>query len=147
MKRLLTWVMLLCATMATLHAEDYPTITINGVKLDKMVTRINITPTRTTIVYEDQTTEQVFTETLSVIVDDETPVEEMRIYGGVELQGGNLTATGLQEKAQAAIYDLSGKRLMQARVRNGQVKMDVQRLSRGTYILKCDKTVVKFLKK
>ena len=133
----------------SVYADDYQHITINGELLTRHVKKIEFAGWKSQLYYDDDTSESIYTTTLSAIFDRTTGIADIQMFGGVTVQGDDLSMTGLAAGTPVRIFDASGRQCAQQTVAaDGTLSLNVSSLQpNAVYVVKCGKTVVKFVKK
>ena len=127
-----------------MQAEKKQTLTINGEKVEKLLTRITFEGDNAVLTFGDNTTQTADMEAviLSFSVDDLTAIGTIK--GNV---GNKLSIDGLEPDTEVEIYDAQGKKLLTAHIDETRAILNTRSLKNGVYLLKANRQVVKFIKR
>ncbi len=75
-----------------------------------------------------------------------TDIDKVCLFDGGDVKG-KATLEGLPSGTPVLVYDSAGRMCLSTRTGNGQTVLDTSSLTRGIYVMKAGKTVIKFNKK
>lgn len=149
MKRLL---LALCTGLAlmTASAANVALLTINGQPVNKAVASITFSGDKLNIIFDDASVSDADLEAATITFGEPTGLGEIAASSFFRFDapvGDVLTLDGLDANTPVAIFDLSGKQVYGPAVLSGDAQINVSNLQPGAYLLRADKSVVKFIKK
>lgn len=134
------------ALFATASASIVQTLTINGEKVEKVVSRLTFDGDNVVLLLDDtevsypmNDVEIAFSTTTSI-----NGISTFRINGLVD---DVLNISGLTKDTVIAIYDTTGKKLVSAKADGDAMHVALRGFSSGVYIMKVGNSVVKFIKR
>ena len=144
---LLSLLFLASALGASADFTDYPQITVNGKPVTKTVKRIETSTFLAELIYDLDTMESdtVYTETLRLVLSP-LSIGEAKLLGGVSVSSRYLVVEGLKADAEVTIYNTSGVKVKTDRANKGRSSFYIGHLPKGIYLMKSEKTIVKFQK-
>lgn len=138
---------LLLAAWAGCHAETTQTLTINGVTVEKTVTKIQFDGDNVILHFGDDTgTYDLADVTLSL--DHAAGIGDVATYtfsGAID--GNTAKVSGAAPGARIDIYDINGTAVRNATAgADGEAAIDLTTLPAGTYIMAAGNKFIKFVK-
>lgn len=138
---------LILALWAGVSAFAVQKLTINGENVEKTVTQITFDGDNVVLHFADATSQTTDMDGVTIEMDVATGID--MVNNAFSLKGmvdGTLDISGLETDA-VSIYDASGRMVLRAPVSSGSIRMDVNQLHSGMYILKAGNQIVKFMKR
>ena len=142
LKLILLTCLLICGL--SVQAEKKQTLTINGEKVEKLVTRITFEGDNLVLHFSDQSTQTADMESvvLSFAVEDLTSISYIR-----EQVKNTLSIEGLEPGTEVLIYNAEGKKMLSVQASEVQTILKTKSLKKGVYLMKAGNQVVKFIKR
>ena len=126
-----------------MSAADGQTLTINGVTVEKTVTKITFNGDQVVLHFADTTTQTADMEGVVLSFGDASSIQNLATFTLRGLVGSELNISGLKEGSEVFIYNAAGKLMLRSKA----AKFNVSHLKKGIYVLKADNQVVKFVKR
>lgn len=146
-KHFIAGAMLLVATMPTLVWADGPVTTVNGVQVERVLSKITFWGDNIVLHFNDGNAEQTEDlEAVSITLPATTGIDKLRTFVSKQLQGDNLTLKGVGRGERIAIYDASGRLRMQTTASGSDMSLSLAGLKTGVYIVKAGNNIIKFQK-
>lgn len=146
-KHFIAGAMLLVATMPTPAWADGPVTTVNGVQVERVLSKITFLGDNIVLHFNDGNTEQTEDlEAVSITLPTTTGIDKLRTFVSKQLQGDNLTLKGVGRGERIAIYDAGGRLQMQTTASDSDMSLSLAGLKTGVYIVKAGNNIIKFQK-
>lgn len=146
-KHFIAGAMLLVATMPTPAWADGPVTTVNGVQVERVLSKITFLGDNIVLHFNDGNTEQTEDlEAVSITLPTTTGIDKLRTFVSKQLQGDNLTLKGVGRGERIAIYDAGGRLQMQTTASGSDMSLSLAGLKTGVYIVKAGNNIIKFQK-
>lgn len=146
-KHFIAGAMLLVATMPTPAWADGPVTTVNGVQVERVLSKITFWGDNIVLHFNDGNAEQTEDlEAVSITLPSTTGIDKLRTFVSKQLQGDNLTLKGVGRGERIAIYDASGRLRMQTTASGSDMSLSLAGLKTGVYIVKAGNNIIKFQK-
>lgn len=146
-KHFIAGAMLLVATMPTPVWADGPVTTVNGVQVERVLSKITFLGDNIVLHFNDGNAEQTEDlEAVSITLPTTTGIDKLRTFVSKQLQGDNLTLKGVGRGERIAIYDAGGRLQMQTTASGSDMSLSLAGLKTGVYIVKAGNNIIKFQK-
>ncbi|KXB48756.1 hypothetical protein HMPREF1870_00258 [Bacteroidales bacterium KA00344] len=146
-KHFIAGAMLLVATMPTPAWADGPVTTVNGVQVERVLSKITFWGDNIVLHFNDGNAEQTEDlEAVSITLPATTGIDKLRTFVSKQLQGDNLTLKGVGRGERIAIYDAGGRLRMQTTASGSDMSLSLAGLKTGVYIVKAGNNIIKFQK-
>lgn len=133
------WLTTAVPTMAT----NDPVLKINGVTVEKTVTKITFEGDNVVLHFADTSMQQADMESVVLTFGSTTAIQNLSAFTLRDLVDGQLQLSGLKKGTEVLIYNAAGKQVL----RSTSAKINVSQLKSGVYLLKADHQIVKFVKR
>lgn len=145
-KRFLASVAMVLALCGMAKAEDVQTLTINGQKVEKVVSQLTFEGDNVVLHFGDSKEAYSMGDVQISFsgFDGINGVSTFKLAGFVD---GQLVIGGLATGTPVAVYDISGKKLSQTKADGEVTRVSLDDLNGGAYILKAGNQIVKFIKR
>lgn len=138
---------MLVATMPTPVWADGPVTTVNGVQVERVLSKITFLGDNIILHFNDDNAEQTEDlEAVSITLPATTGIDKLRTFVSKQLQGDNLTLKGVGRGERIAIYDTGGRLRMQTTASGSDMSLSLAGLKTGVYIVKAGNNIIKFQK-
>ena len=138
---------MLVATMPTPAWADGPVTTVNGVQVERVLSKITFWGDNIVLHFNDGNAEQTEDlEAVSITLPATTGIDKLRTFVSKQLQGDNLTLKGVGRGERIAIYDAGGRLRMQTTASGSDMSLSLAGLKTGVYIVKAGNNIIKFQK-
>ena len=132
----------LTTAVPTMAAND-PVLKINGVTVEKTVTKITFEGDNVVLHFADTSMQQADMESVVLTFGSTTAIQNLSAFTLRGLVDGQLQLSGLKKGTEVLIYNAAGKQVL----RSTSAKINVSQLKSGVYLLKADHQIVKFVKR
>ena len=123
-------------------------ISINGTRVDKMVTEITYDENNITLHWNDNTSisNKIAQLMIKLASGDDNNIDKIKIASISGLYKNGLTIDGITLGSLLYIYDVQGNLIMQNQATSTSCELDISQLNTGIYLLKTSEEVIKFVK-
>lgn len=128
------------------HADVVQTLTINGQKVEKVVSLLTFSGDNV-VLHFDGSEESYPMDEVQIDFTSATGIDNISTFKFNGVIDEQLNIAGLAEGTTVAVYDISGKKLAQAKAQGETTQIRVENLNSGVYILKAGNQIVKFVKR
>jgi methionine-rich copper-binding protein CopC len=145
MKKLKLIIMLCLLTFVmSAQAGNVQTLTINGEKVEKLVTRITFEGDEAVLTFSDQTMQKSDMESVKLSF---TP-EDLTAIGFIKnAVNKSFSIEGLEPGTEILIYNAEGKLVIKGCASENLTILKAASLKKGVYLMKAGRQVVKFVKR
>lgn len=145
MKKLKLIIMLCLLTFVmSAQAGNVQTLTINGEKVEKLVTRITFEGDEAVLTFSDQTMQKSDMESVKLSF---TP-EDLTAIGFIKnAVNKSFSIEGLEPGTEILIYNAEGKLVIKGCASENLTILKTASLKKGVYLMKAGRQVVKFVKR
>jgi methionine-rich copper-binding protein CopC len=145
MKKLKLIIMLCLLTFVmSAQAGNVQTLTINGEKVEKLVTRITFEGDEAVLTFSDQTMQKSDMESVKLSF---TP-EDLTAIGFIKnAVNKSFSIEGLEPGTEILIYNAEGKLVIKGCASENLTVLKTASLKKGVYLMKAGRQVVKFVKR
>lgn len=145
MKKLKLIIMLCLLTFVmSAQAGNVQTLTINGEKVEKLVTRITFEGDEAVLTFSDQTMQKSDMESVKLSF---TP-EDLTAIGFIKnAVNKSFSIEGLEPGTEILIYNAEGKLVIKGSASENLTILKTASLKKGVYLMKAGRQVVKFVKR
>lgn len=135
------------ATVPTSAWADGPVTTVNGVQVERVLSKITFLGDNIILHFDDGNAEQTEDmEAVSITLPTTTGIDKLQTFVCNRLQGDNLTLSGVRRGERIAIYDTGGRLRMQTTASGSDMNLSLEGLKAGVYIVKAGNNIIKFRK-
>lgn len=125
-----------------------PVVTINGTTVEHALTSITFSGDNVILHFSDGTADATADmSTVSIEMATLTSIGQLETFATSELVGNTLTLGGVAVGERIAIYDVTGKKLMQTTATASTTSLSLDALQKGVYIVRAGHNIIKFQKK
>lgn len=128
------------------NADVVQTLTINGQKVEKVVSQLTFSGDNVVLHFADSE-ESYALEDVVIDFSGTTSIDKVSAFKLNGFVDGNLDISGLSAGTVVSIFDVSGKKLASVKTSSGSAHIDLGGLNAGVYILKAGNQIVKFVKR
>lgn len=128
------------------NADVVQTLTINGQKVEKVVSQLTFSGDNVVLHFEGS--EESYA--LEDVVIDFSGTDGIGKVTAFKLNGivdGRLDISGVPEGTVVSVFDVSGKKLASVKASSDNAHLDLCNINSGVYILKAGNQIVKFVKR
>lgn len=140
MKKLLLFA---AGLLLNLSANATQTLKINGETVEKAVVTMTFNGDNVILTFSDQTSQTTDMSTVVLTFDS----ADASIYSLKSATGSLLNIDGIQPGTEIIVYDAEGRKQLATKASKNSVRISVEKLKAGTYIMKAGNQVVKFVKR
>ncbi len=147
MKKIILVMWLFAATLNVM-GDNVQTITVNGEPLTgKTVTKMSFNGDDVTLVFNDNTSDTYDMELVRVVFGTTVGINGINVAARHGIVGGELVVDGISAGTIINIFDMSGKMVANEKSCGNTVRINIDDLQSGVYVMSAGKTVMKFIKK
>lgn len=147
MKKIILAMWLFAATLNVM-GDNVQTIIVNGEPLTgKTVTKMTFSGSDVTLVFADNTSDTYGMELVKVVFGTTVGINDISVAARHGFVDGELVVDGIPDGTVVNVFDMSGKTAVSGKSAGGTVKICVDSLKSGVYIMSAAGTMVKFVKK
>jgi len=147
MKKIILVMWLFAATLNVM-GDNVQTITVNGEPLTgKTVTKMSFNGDDVTLVFNDNTSDTYDMELVRVVFGTTVGINGINVAARHGIVGGELVVDGISAGTIINIFDMSGKMVASEKSCGNTVRINIDDLQSGMYVMSAGKTVMKFIKK
>lgn len=147
MKKKIIAVSLALMSLCTVaNADVVQTLTINGQKVEKVVSQLTFSGDNVVLHFGD-TQESYALDDVTIDFSGTSGIGQVSTFRLGGIVDGTLDIRGLAAGTPVAVYDLSGKKLCSTRAQAEVTTLGVSQLNSGVYILRAGNNIVKFVKR
>lgn len=128
------------------RAEVMQTLTINGQKVEKVVSQLTFSGDNVVLHFEGSEESYPLNDVL-IDFSSSAGIGALKTFQFGGIIDGQLNVVGLSDGTYVSIFDTSGKKVCAARVNSHEAVINVRGLNKGVYILMAGNQIVKFLKR
>lgn len=140
--------MWLFASVLNVFGGNEQTVTVNGeVLTGKTVNTMTFSGNDVTLVFTDNTTETYDMELVKVFFGTNTGINDISIASKYFFVSSELVVDGISAGTTVSIFDMGGKMVAGKKSDGNIVRISIDSLQSGVYVMSAGSTVVKFIKK
>ncbi len=143
MKKLLILSFIAVLGVLPISAQAQQSLTINGEKVEKVVTKISFDGDNVILFFNDNTKQEADMGTVRLSFFTTTDIHGIEAFQLKNVVGNQITLGELPANTEVFIYDISGKMLL----RTFDKTINVRSLKSGIYTLRAGNQIVKFTKR
>ena len=137
------FIMALCGIA---QADVQQTLTINGQKVEKVVSQITFSGDNV-VLHFNGSEESYPMNDVQIDFSGASGINSVSTFTLNGIVDGQLNIAGLAAGTPVAVYDISGKKVAATRAQAEATQLDINNLNGGVYILKAGNQIVKFVKR
>lgn len=140
--------MWLFASVLNVFGGNEQTVTVNGeVLTGKTVNTMTFNGSDVTLVFTDNTTKTCDMELVRVFFGTNTGINDISVASKYIFVGGELVVDGISAGTTVSIFDMGGKMVASKKSDGNIVRISIDGLQSGVYVMSAGSTIVKFIKK
>lgn len=145
-KKILASALMLFAMCGMANADVTQTLTINGQKVEKVVSQLTFSGDNV-VLHFDGSEETYPMNDVQIDFSGTAGINAVSTFKLGGIVDGQLNISGLADGTPVAVYDISGKKVAAARANGESTLVNLDSLNGGVYILKAGNQIVKFVKR
>lgn len=145
-KKIFASALMLMATFGIAKADVTQTLTINGQKVEKVVSQITFSGDNV-VLHFNGSEESYPMNDVQIDFSSTDGINTVSTFTFNGIVDGRLNLVGLAAGTPVAVYDISGKKVAATRAQGEATQLNVDNLNGGVYILKAGNQIVKFVKR
>ncbi len=145
-KRFFMAALFIMALCGIAQADVQQTLTINGQKVEKVVSQITFSGDNV-VLHFNGSEESYPMNDVQIDFSGASGINSVSTFTLNGIVDGQLNIAGLAAGTPVAVYDISGKKVAATRAQAEATQLDINNLNGGVYILKAGNQIVKFVKR
>lgn len=145
-KKIFVSALMLMAALGIAKADVTQTLTINGQKVEKVVSQITFSGDNV-VLHFNGSEESYPMNDVQIDFSGTDGINTVSTFTFNGIVDGQLNLAGLADGTPVAVYDISGKKVAATRAQSEATQLNVDNLNGGVYILKAGNQIVKFVKR
>lgn len=145
-KKIFASAFMLMAAFGIAKADVTQTLTINGQKVEKVVSQITFSGDNV-VLHFNGSEEAYPMNDVQIDFSGTDGINNVSTFTFNGIVDGQLNLAGLAAGTPVAVYDISGKKVAATRAQAEATQLNVDNLNGGVYILKAGNQIVKFVKR
>lgn len=145
-KKIFVFALLSMSLCEIARAEIMQTLTINGQKVEKIVSQLTFSGDNVVLHFEGSEESYPLND---VVIDfsSSAGINDLKTFQFGGIIDGQLKVVGLSDGTNVSIFDTLGKKVCTTRANNHETVINVRGLNKGVYILMAGNQIVKFVKR